>query len=221
MTWLFVLWSGLALVVLCSGSVLAQFHYGCCRRRHHVGISCPHWWALVRLRRMASFWYMRLAWQGLFCCLMATFTTGVEPGIVLCQGHHGDWRQSPSPEGEHCLLGLTSCKYKPWWIPSGLQSQARTPRDALYEFARGRRSHKGPFSEAEIADDLMLRREDAKHKASEVPMQHHVELWQTCEVGSQAGSLKAPQPEEKQEEDVEIIGNPWVPESQQRTCQHP
>lgn len=44
---------------------------------------------------------------------------------------------------------------------------------------------------------------------------------QTCGVGSQAGSPKAPQPEEKQEEDVEIIGNPWVPESQQRTCQRP
>lgn len=45
---------------------------------------------------------------------------------------------------------------------------------------------------------------------------------QTCGVGSQAeGSPKAPQPEEKQEEDVEIIGNPWVPESQQRACQRP
>lgn len=44
---------------------------------------------------------------------------------------------------------------------------------------------------------------------------------QTYRVGSTAGSPEAPQPEEKREEDVEIIGNLWVPESQQRACQHP
>lgn len=45
----------------------------------------------------------------------------------------------------------------------------------LYESARGSK-RKGPFSKAEIADDLMLRRQDAKHKASGVPMGHHMEL---------------------------------------------
>ena len=29
----------------------AQFHYGWCRSRHSFGISCPHWWALVHVRR--------------------------------------------------------------------------------------------------------------------------------------------------------------------------
>lgn len=46
---------------------------------------------------------------------------------------------------------------------------------SFYESSRGNK-RKGPFSEAEIADDLMLRRQDAKHKASEVPTRHHMEL---------------------------------------------
>lgn len=45
----------------------------------------------------------------------------------------------------------------------------------LYESAKGSK-RKGPFSEAEITDDLMLRRQDAKHKVSGVPTGHHVEL---------------------------------------------
>lgn len=45
----------------------------------------------------------------------------------------------------------------------------------LYESARGSKG-KGPFSESEIADDLMLRRQDAMHTASEVPTGHHEEI---------------------------------------------